>query len=109
MERATPGFVTTKKWSSHDAGRARSMRMLTLLRNGGWSMFMILGFGCALLAAAAYFALRPSHRHEGFLEWMSRALLWAILAGISSDAATVFGYVSGSIEDERRTQIVFEG
>jgi hypothetical protein len=83
--------------------------MLTLFRSGGWSMFVILAFGFVALGTSAYFALRPSRWHEGFVQWMSRALFWAIVTGICSDAAAVFAFVSGPIEEASRTRLVFEG
>jgi hypothetical protein len=100
--------------------------MMTLFRDGGWSMYYVVGFGFVALGAAAYFAARPTARHEGFIEWMSRALLWAILAGICSDVGTVMREASakmgeahlrmlgedvvGQVADsETRTRIICEG
>jgi hypothetical protein len=68
--------------------------MMTLFRNGGWSMYWVVAFGFVALVAAAHFAARPSGRHEGFIKWMSCALLWAILTGICSDVGTVLGVAS---------------
>jgi hypothetical protein len=83
---------------------------MTLFRNGGWSMFFVVAFGFVALGAAAYFAARPSARHEGFLDWMSRALLWSILTGICSDVATTFDFTSSdNIASDQRGRIVLEG
>ena len=85
------------------------MKLLTLFREGGWSMFMILLLGFVALATAAFYAARPDARHEGFLKWMSRAVLWSILAGMCSDMATVF-HATNAIEDTSlRTQITMVG
>jgi hypothetical protein len=104
--------------------------MMALFRDGGWSMYWVVGLGFMALAQAAYFASRPHATHEGFLKWMSRALLWAILTGICSDIGTVMsvgaqvmsathqkmldeglsGQVSGQLADsETRTRIICQG
>jgi hypothetical protein len=83
--------------------------LFTLFRDGGWSMFAVVVFGLVALATAAFYAARPDARHEGFVQWMSRATLWSILAGMCSDFATVFR-VLGEMDDwNRRTQILFVG
>jgi hypothetical protein len=83
--------------------------MWTLFRDGGWSMFVVVLFGFVSLATAGFYAARPDAKHEGFIQWMSRATLWAILAGICSDFATVCHYV-GPMEDwNKRGQIVLVG
>jgi hypothetical protein len=71
--------------------------MMTLFRNGGWSMYWVVAFGVVARGGAAQFAARPRASHEGFLKWMSRALVWAILTGICSDAATVLGVGSAKM------------
>jgi hypothetical protein len=83
--------------------------MLTLIRNGGWSMFVILLCGLVALATAAYFAARPDARHEGFLKWMSRATLWSTLAGLSSDIATTLFQTVEIVEPNERARVVQEG
>jgi hypothetical protein len=85
--------------------------MMTLFRNGGWSMYWVVGFGFVALGAAAYFAARPSARHEGFLQWMSRALLWSVLTGICSDVATAFYFTSSDdvAPGDARARLVLEG
>jgi hypothetical protein len=85
--------------------------MITLIRDGGWSMFVILAFGLAALLTAASYAIRPDAVREGFLQWMSRAVLWAIFCGIASDFATVCHYVAhdSSLTGDQLARIVLEG
>ncbi len=81
----------------------------TLFRDGGWSMFAVVGFGFVALATAAYYAARPDAQHEGFLKWMSRATLWSVVSGICSDLATTFHYACQIDDANQRTRIVIEG
>jgi hypothetical protein len=90
--------------------------MLTLFRDGGWSMFIILAFGLAALLTAASHAIRPDPVREGFLQWMSRALFWAVLCGITSDLATLCHYAaqdSGAqgeaLTSDMRARIALQG
>jgi hypothetical protein len=100
--------------------------MMTLFRDGGWSMYFVVGLGFVALTQAAYFASRPHATHEGFLKWISRALLWAILTGICSDIGTVMAVgaqrmgtihekmldegIAGQLADsETRTRIICQG
>jgi len=85
------------------------MTLYTLFREGGWSMFMVVGLGLVALATAAFYAARPDAKHEGFLKWMSRAVLWSILAGMCSDLATVFHATNGIEDTNLRTQITMVG
>jgi len=83
--------------------------LATLFRNGGWSMFVLVILGLVALGTAAFHAARPDTRHEGFLKWMSRAILWSTLVGVSSDFATTF-YFTSQIEDaNERGKTVLEG
>jgi hypothetical protein len=83
--------------------------MGTLIRDGGWSMFVILLFGFVALASAAFYAARPDARHEGFVTWMSRATFWSILVGVCSDFAATF-HAACHIEDaNERSRVVIEG
>jgi len=83
--------------------------MIEFFKDGGWSMFVILLFGCIALATAAYHAARPDTRHEGFLKWMGRAVLWSTLAGVASDAGTVFHATCHIMDDSERWRVTTEG
>jgi len=83
--------------------------MLEFFRDGGWSMFVILLFGALSLGTGAYYAARPDERHEGFLKWMSRATLWATLAGVASDFGATFHYTARIEEDGERGRTVLQG
>jgi hypothetical protein len=85
------------------------MQLITLFRDGGWSMFIIVLFGLIALGAAGYFAARPDERHEGFIRWMSLATLWSVLAGICSDLATVFAATCQVEDAAQRTRMNLEG
>jgi hypothetical protein len=83
--------------------------MTTLIRNGGWPMFLLLALGFVSLAAAAYFAARPDGKHEGFIAWMSKATLWATLVGIVSDIATTLEHTVDILDANERSRIVQQG
>ena len=83
--------------------------MIEFFKDGGWSMFVILLFGFVALASAAYFAARPDGKHEGFLKWMSRAVLWSTLAGITSDFAAVFHYTTNITDADERGRTILQG
>jgi len=83
--------------------------MLEFFRDGGWSMFVILAFGCVVLATAGYYAVRPDARHEGFIRWMSFALICAVLAGTTSAFGAVFKYTRTIENADERARTVLEG
>ena len=83
--------------------------MWTLFRDGGWSMFVVVLFGFISLATAAFYAARPDAKHEGFIQWMSRATLWAVLVGICSDFATVCENINHIVDANERSQILLVG
>jgi hypothetical protein len=83
--------------------------MVTLFRDGGWSMFVVVLFGFISLATAGFYAARPDAKHEGFIVWMSRATLWSILVGICSDFATVCQNINQIEDANRRSQILLVG
>lgn len=83
--------------------------MIEFFQDGGWSMFVILAFGCVVLATAGYFAVRPDARHEGFIKWMSVALVFAVLAGIASDFGAVFHYTRTIENDAERARTILQG
>jgi hypothetical protein len=85
------------------------MKLIEIFRDGGWSMFFVVLFGFIALGTSAFYAARPDAKHDGFIQWMSRATLWSILAGMCSDFATVFHFTC-QIEDwNRRSMIIVEG
>jgi hypothetical protein len=59
--------------------------MLMLIREGGFAMVFVLGFGLTALVSAILFAARPAQRKLPFLRGMSHATLYAILCGICAD------------------------
>jgi hypothetical protein len=83
--------------------------MLQFFRDGGWSMFVIVAFGLLTLASAGFYAARPDRRHEGFLEWMSRAMLWSILAGLASDVGTTLHYTCTIQDANERSRTITQG
>ncbi len=83
--------------------------MLEFFRDGGWSMFVILLFGGVVLATAGYYAVRPDARHEGFIKWMSFALICSVLVGLASDFGAVFKYTHTIENDAERTRTILEG
>jgi hypothetical protein len=85
------------------------MAMLTLFREGGWSMFVVVLFGFIALAAAGFYAGRPDAKHEGFLKWMSRATFWSVMVGMCSDFATTFHYACHIEDWNERSRLVIEG
>jgi hypothetical protein len=86
------------------------MILITLFRLGGFPMFFVVAFGAIALGTAFWYALRPDAKHEGFIQWMGRATLWAILNGFCSDLATVAYYsAQNAMDPEQRTRILLEG
>jgi hypothetical protein len=86
------------------------MDMITLFKEGGWSMWFILALGFAAVATAFWYALRPAEKHLGFLEWMSRAILWIGVGGVLLDFSTVAHNVAAmEIDSEQRWRIVLQG
>jgi hypothetical protein len=84
--------------------------MLTMFRNGGFSMFFILAFGLIALATAFIFALRPRADREGFLRFMSLATLYSILSGTCGDLAAVADYVvTHEMDGRKMAATVIEG
>ncbi len=83
--------------------------MIEFFKDGGWPMFVILLFGAITLATAGFHAARPDARHEGFLRWMSAAVLWSSLAGVAADFGATF-HATCHIEDaNQRGMITLEG
>jgi hypothetical protein len=59
--------------------------MLMLIREGGFVMVFVLGFGLTALVAAVLFAVRPAQRKLPFVRGMSSATVFAVLSGICAD------------------------
>lgn len=73
--------------------------MWTLIRNGGViPMMFILVFGLMGLGAAFYFAVRAQRRSLGFIEGMSRAVMFATLAATAADIGATLYAATGSWE-----------
>jgi hypothetical protein len=83
--------------------------MIQFFRNGGWSMFVIVAFGVLAVASAAFYAARPDGRREGFLAWMSRAVLWSTLAGLASDLGATCQFVTSLPDADERARAASEG
>lgn len=69
--------------------------MLTLMREGGFATWVVMLLGLITLAAAGSFAIRAERRSIGFIEWMSRATLYATLVGLAANFGAVGHHVSG--------------
>jgi hypothetical protein len=78
--------------------------MLTIFRDGGFSMFFILGFGFVALGWAARYAIRGKKRPLGFVVGMMAATLFATASGICSDLGTTFKTLAGSEDMDARHQ-----
>lgn len=84
--------------------------MLTLIRDGGFSMWFILAFGAVTLVTAFLFAVRPAEVHQRFIRWMALSTLFSVLGGVATDLATTFYTVSGDkVPDELRTRMAMRG
>lgn len=67
--------------------------MLEFFLGGGWSMFVVLVLGLAAVVAAARFAFRPEPARIGAIEALTRATVFAALAGVLS----CFGAVGAKV------------
>jgi hypothetical protein len=94
--------------------------MLVLFRDGGFSMYFILGFGFVSLGWAAWYAIKGKRKALGFVYAMMAATLFSIGSGTMVDLGMVFKTLSGSDEvgerrqaiaqdTEHRTEILLEG
>jgi hypothetical protein len=70
-------------------GLARSQRMLTLFREGGFPMWFLLAFGGLLLISGARFAVRPDSARLRLALALGAATLFTTLTAICADLATV--------------------
>ena len=88
--------------------------MWQLFRDGGFSMFGIVGFGLAGLVAAFLFARRPRAGALGFIGGMSGATLGLTFAGLASDLREVFTVVphlveTGALKPDAAHLVVLQG
>jgi hypothetical protein len=74
--------------------------MLNLIREGGFVMVFVLGFGLTALVSAVLFSARPAARKLPFVRGMSHATLFAILSGICADLAAVGHAIPGRFADD---------
>jgi hypothetical protein len=72
--------------------------MWKIFRDGGFSMFFVVGFGLTALVSAALYAIRGKERPLGFLKGMMLATFFSVLSGTCSDFGTVFLVVGGDEE-----------
>lgn len=73
--------------------------MMELMRTGGWAMWLILIFGVVLLAAAILFVRRPEDGKLGFIRGMTWAMVFTVLAGMTSGLANVFNHSGYQLEE----------
>jgi hypothetical protein len=78
--------------------------MYTLFREGGFSMFFVLGFGFVSLGWAAWYAAQGKAKALGFVRAMMLATLFATGSGVTSDLGMVFKTLSGSSDVDERHQ-----
>ncbi len=73
-------------------------------------MWFLLALGFLALATAFWYALRPAEKHLGFLEWISRAILWVGVGGVLLDLSTVAHVVAAmEVDSEKRVRILCQG
>jgi hypothetical protein len=80
--------------------------MLAMFRDGGFSMFFILGFGFVSLGWAAWYAARGKKKALGFVFGMMAATLFSTASGVCSDLGMVFKTLAGSEDVDPRHQSV---
>ena len=84
--------------------------MLTLFQEGGWSMFVILALGIAMLVVAGLFARKPERSKVDAIKALSAAVVFSVITGVMSDLATVgHAVASGKFADAPVYQIAFQG
>jgi hypothetical protein len=80
--------------------------MLNLIREGGFVMVFVIGFGLTALVAAILFAVRPAQRKLPFVRGMSMATLFAVLSGICADLAAVAHAIPKQFADDPKWYLV---
>jgi hypothetical protein len=82
------------------------------MRDGGYSMWLVLVFGGITLVAAGLQAWRFREPRTGVIRAMTAATVFAVLSGLSSNLAAVFYHVSGRDDwyhDPEMPRIVMRG
>ena len=79
--------------------------MMTLIREGGWPMWLVLIFGLVSLGTAARFAWKPARAQLGFIFGISTATLFTSVMAICADLAAV-GHNTMANWDEWKDSIV---
>ena len=67
--------------------------MLTLFREGGFPMFVILGLGLTALVLSMRAAFRPSASRLEIVRGLASATLYSTLVGVFADVAAVFHHL----------------
>ena len=84
--------------------------MSDFMRAGGVGMWVVLAFGLGTLVTAAMFARRPKESLLGFFRGLSKALVFAVLATLSTNlAATFYSVAKRFPEDPHRDVIAMMG
>lgn len=85
--------------------------MIEFFQEGGWSMWLILFIGGALVGAALRFAMKPHAAKKEFLKYLSLATLAAAVHGMVMDVGMVFWYCTDSTRcpDAELTRTLLQG
>jgi hypothetical protein len=85
--------------------------MWTLFKEGGFPMWIVVGFGLVALVTAFAFAVRPNEENVRFIKSMSAATVLAAIGGTAIDFSTVAHYVAFNekLTAEMRVNHVLEG
>lgn len=85
--------------------------MIDFFIEGGWSMWLILLVGGALVGASLRFAMKPHGAKKEFLKYLSFATIAASLHGMLMDVGMVFWYCTDSTRcpDAELTRTLLQG
>ena len=75
--------------------RALTLPMIDFFRAGGWMMFVILAIAIPMLVTAAKFARDASPHGLSLVRALTAAVVFASIAGVVTDLATVARAVAG--------------